>query len=532
MDNHLETGDLVSFKDVQKSEDSLGVVYGLASSSIMILPITPNTIANQNTVHVSIGDLSDGSIPKDYLISTDYILSIEKNHILEKIGRLSTQKIDELLRKMIFNITNLHYDLIHKKSQKFVPGKTYVPYSAKVYDADEMTTLMDSSLDFWLTSGRYAKKFERDFANFLGATYCSLTNSGSSANLLAVSALTSIKLGERRLSPGDEVITTACAFPTTVNPIIQNNLIPVFLDVDLDGTYNIESKKIEAAISPKTKAIFLAHTLGNPFNIDKILPIVKKYDLWLIEDNCDAVGSKYNNRFTGTFGDISTYSFYPPHHLTMGEGGALLTDDALLKRIIESFRDWGRDCWCDPGIDNTCKKRFDWQLGKLPFGYDHKYIYSHIGYNLKITDLQASIGVAQLKKLPRFIEARKKNWEFLYKKLKKYENYFILPKAMENSEPSWFGFLLTVRENAPFTRNEITKHLEDNKIATRLLFSGNIVRHPSLENAKYRIVGNLANTDFIMENSFWIGVYPGLTEDMLNHMVNVIVDFIEMKKGT
>lgn len=429
------------------------------------------------------------------------------------------------LKKEIFDLVVKYYAEKHK-TKPFVPGETYIPYAGRVYDEKEMVSLVDSALDFWLTSGRFTKQFEEEFAKFLGVKHCILTNSGSSANLLAISALTSPKLGERRLKPGDEVITAACAFPTTVNPIIQNNFIPVFLDVDV-GIYNIQAEKIEDALSEKTKAIFLAHTLGNPFDLDKVLEVCEKYSLWLIEDNCDALGSKYNGRYTGTFGHIATFSFYPAHHITMGEGGALVTNDAKLKMLIESFRDWGRDCWCEPGHDNTCGKRFGWQLGSLPYGYDHKYIYSHIGYNLKITEMQSAVGVAQLKKLPDFIKARKNNWKIIYNELKKYENYFILPKATDKSYPSWFGFLLTVKENAPFSRNEITSYLEGNKIATRLLFSGNITHHPSFENVKFRIYGNLKNTDFIMNNTFWVGVYPGLNKEMINYVIGKFDEFMK-----
>jgi len=378
------------------------------------------------------------------------------------------------LKKEIFNLVDKYYTEKHKP-KSFIPGESYIPYAGRVYDEKEIISLVDSALDFWLTAGRFAKQFEEEFAKFLGVKYCILTNSGSSANLLAISTLTSSKLGERRLKPGDEVITTACAFPTTVNPITQNNLISVFIDVDV-GTYNIQTDKIEGAISKKTKAIFLAHTLGSPFDLDEILEICKKYNLWMIEDNCDALGSKYNDKYTGTFGHISTSSFYPAHHITMGEGGALVTNDNQLKKLIKSFRDWGRDCWCEPGCDNTCGKRFGWQLGSLPFGYDHKYIYSHIGYNLKATDLQAAIGVAQLKKLPGFIKKRKENFRLLYEGLRKYEKYFILPDAAVNSDPSWFGFSLLIREGAPFNRGEIINYLEENKIATRMLFGGNLAK--------------------------------------------------------
>lgn len=432
----------------------------------------------------------------------------------------------EIRQKIFKEIAKFCKSRLSRKKTEFIPGKTLIKYAGRVYDEKELINLVDASLDFWLTAGRYAKEFEKQLAKFLGIKYCLLTNSGSSANLLAVSALTSPKLGRKRLKPEDEVITTACGFPTTLNPIIQNNLVPVFIDVEL-GTYNIDVRKIEKAITKKTKAIFVAHTLGNPVNLDKIMRIVKKYNLWFIEDNCDALGSKYKGKYTGTFGHISTYSFYPAHHITMGEGGAVLTNDPLLKRIILSFRDWGRDCWCEPGHNNTCGKRFGWQLGKLPFGYDHKYIYSHIGYNLKITDMQAAVGVAQLEKLPRFIEERKKNFAYLYNYLKRYEKYFVLPRPTKNSEPSWFGFPILVKENTSFTRSDIVSYLEKNKIATRMLFGGNLTKQPAYQNIKFRIAGDLRNTDIVMNNLFWIGVYPGITKEKLLYITNVFMRFLE-----
>jgi len=432
-------------------------------------------------------------------------------------------KIKEEIKKEIFEKVREYYLLAHKKHD-FIPGKSNINYAGRVYDEKELISLVDASLDFWLTAGRFAKQFEKEFADFLGVKHCLLTNSGSSANLLAVSALTSPTLKEKQLKPGDEVITVAAGFPTTVNPIVQNNLIPVFIDVNL-GTYNIQYDKIEDAISERTKVIFIAHTMGNPFNLDAVMEIVKKYDLWLIEDNCDALGSKYNGKYTGTFGHIATFSFYPPHHMTMGEGGALVTNDSKLKRLIESFRDWGRDCWCEPGCDNSCGKRFAWQLGELPFGYDHKYIYSHIGYNLKVTDMQAAIGVEQLRKLPAFIDTRKKNFKLLFEGLKKFERYFILPEVEKEAEPSWFGFLLTVREDAGFTKNDIVNYLEENKIATRMLFAGNIIRHPGYKNANYKVYGDMENTDRIMQDTFWIGVYPGLTDNMIDYILRTFEDF-------
>ncbi len=427
------------------------------------------------------------------------------------------------VKNEIFNKVREYYQLAHKKSD-FIPGKSNIPYAERVYDENELINLVDSALEFWLTAGRFANQFEKEFAEFLGVKHCLLTNSGSSANLLAISALTSPTLGAKQLKPGDEVITLAAGFPTTVNPIIQNSMIPVFIDVNI-GTYNIQVDKIEEAITEKTKAVFIPHTLGNPAELDKIMEIVKKYDLWFIEDNCDALGSKYKGKYTGTLGHIATFSFYPAHHITMGEGGALVTNDTRLKRLIESFRDWGRDCWCEPGCDNTCGKRFGWQLGGLPSGYDHKYIYSHIGYNLKVTDMQAAIGVEQLKKLPGFIEKRKENFRMLYEKLKKYEKWLILPEATENSEPSWFGFPLFVKEDAPFTRAEIVRYLEESKIATRMLFGGNLTKQPAYENVKYKVICSLKNTDLVMNNLFWIGVYPGITEEKLNYIIMVMNKF-------
>jgi CDP-6-deoxy-D-xylo-4-hexulose-3-dehydrase len=426
-------------------------------------------------------------------------------------------RTENVVRQEIFEKVNEFHQLREQSQEVFIPGTSHIPYAGRVYDEKELISLVDASLDFWLTTGRYAEQFEKALADFLGVKYCLLTNSGSSANLLAVSALTSPKLGEKRLKAGDEVITTACGFPSTLNPIIQNNLVPVFIDIDL-GTYNIQAEQIEAAISEKTKAVVIPHTLGNPADLDTIMKIVKKYDLWFIEDNCDALGSRYRGKYTGTFGHISTCSFYPAHHITMGEGGAVCTDDPLLKKIIASFRDWGRDCWCDPGCDNSCRKRFDWQLGDLPRGYDHKYIYSHIGYNLKATDMQAAIGVEQLKKLTGFIEKREENFQLLFRELKKYEQYLILPQNNLNSDPSWFGFPLLVKPGAPFTRDEIVHYIEDKKIATRMLFGGNLIKQPAYSDMNYRQIGSLENTDLVMDNLFWIGVYPGLTVEMIKYI--------------
>lgn len=434
------------------------------------------------------------------------------------------KKTSRQLRKEIFAKVREFYK-INKQDEKFIPAKTLVNYAGRIYDQKELISLVDASLDFWLTAGRYAAEFEVRLAGYLNIKYCALTNSGSSANLLAVSALTSPLLKSRRLNSGDEVITTACGFPTTLNPIIQNNLVPVFVDLEL-GTYNIQVEKIGSAITKRTKAIFIPHMLGNPVNVNEILRLVKKYNLWFIEDNCDSLGSKYKGAYTGTFGHISTCSFYPAHHITMGEGGAVLTDNPLLRRIMLSLRDWGRDCWCEPGYDNTCKKRFKQKFAGLPYGYDHKYVYSHIGYNLKVTDMQAAVGCAQLEKLSKFIKARKRNFTFLYNYLKKYEKYFILPQATKNSQPSWFGFPILVKESAPFARADIVKHLENNKIATRMLFGGNLIKQPAYAKMRYRVFGELKNTDLVMNNLFWIGVYPGITKEKLTYIYRTLKGFL------
>jgi len=411
-------------------------------------------------------------------------------------------------------------------AKTFVPGESPVPVSGRVFDASDVQSLIDSGLDFWLTEGRFAKQFEKEFAQFFKMRHAILVNSGSSANLLALTSLTSPVLGERQLKAGDEVITVAAGFPTTVNPIFQNGLIPVFVDVEIP-TYNIDVTQLEPALSDRTRAIMVAHTLGNPFNLAAVTEFAKQHHLWLIEDCCDAVGATYNGQPVGRFGDIATVSFYPAHHITMGEGGALLTDIPKLKKLIESFRDWGRDCWCDPGKDNTCGKRFNWQLGELPHGYDHKYTYSHIGYNLKATDMQAAVGVSQLKKLSKFIEKRRANFNYLTQRLDHLQEYFILPEATTNSNPSWFGFPIYVRPEASFTRWEAVHWLEAHKIGTRLLFAGNLTRQPAYRGQKYRSVGDLARTEEVMERVFWIGVYPGLSEPMLDYVCETLAQLCE-----
>ncbi|HZS54841.1 MAG TPA: lipopolysaccharide biosynthesis protein RfbH [Bryobacteraceae bacterium] len=425
----------------------------------------------------------------------------------------------ESLRQRILDLV-AEYHAEAFAPRPFLPGGTAVPVSGRVFDDEDLRSLVDSSLDFWLTTGRFAAQFEKQFARWFGIRTATLVNSGSSADLLAVTALTSPKLGDRRLCPGDEVITVAAGFPTTLNPIIQNGLVPVFVDENIP-TYNIDVTKLEEARSEKTRAIVIAHTLGNPFDLGAVTEFVEKHDLWLVEDCCDAVGATYRGRKVGTFGDLATVSFYPAHHITMGEGGCVLADKPLLKTIVESFRDWGRDCWCEPGKQNTCGKRFEWQLGELPCGYDHKYTYSHIGYNLKMTDMQAAVGVSQLKKLPEFIARRRANFHTLYNGLKDLEEFFILPEATPESEPSWFGFPIAVRPTAPFNRNQAIAFLESRQIATRLLFGGNLLRQPAYQGIKHRVVGSLENTDFIMNQVFWIGVYPGISIEMLDYVVDM-----------
>lgn len=407
----------------------------------------------------------------------------------------------------------------------FGPGEDPVPVSGKVLGEAELANLVDASLDAWLTTGRFNAEFERRLKEYLETGDLLTVNSGSSANLIAISTLTSPKLRDRSLKAGDEVITLAANFPTTVNPIIQNGLVPVFVDADIPS-YNVNPELIEAAVTNKAKAIFLAHTLGNPFDLDAVSKIAKKHNLWLIEDCCDALGSKYNGKFVGTFGDVATLSFYPAHHITMGEGGAVFTKSSELARIARSFRDWGRDCWCEPGTDDTCRRRFDWKLGDLPHGYDHKYIYSHAGYNLKITDMQAAIGLAQLDRLDEFTEIRKLNFDRLKSGLADLEDKFILPQATPKSDPSWFGFLITLRNGVNFTREDLLKYLNKKKIGTRLLFAGNITRQPYMKNQNFRIAGDLTNTDIIMNRTFWLGVYPGLTGDMINYTVQSVHEFI------
>ncbi len=407
----------------------------------------------------------------------------------------------------------------------FIPGESLIPVSGKVFGKEELTAAVEASLDFWLTSGPYMKKFESRFAKLVGMRHAFMVNSGSSANLLALTSLTSPKLGDRALKAGDEVLTVAAGFPTTVTPILQHGMVPVYVDVDLE-TYVANEDALEAAIGPKTKAIMMAHPLGNPFNLDLVEKLSKQHNLWVVEDSCDALGGTYRGKNVGTFGDLSTFSFYPAHHITTGEGGAVLVKKVAHKVIVESFRDWGRDCWCAPGCENTCGKRYKWQLGELPEGYDHKYIYSHIGYNLKSGDIQAAIGLAQLDRLGSFVKLRKRNWQYLLEGLKDLEEFLMLPRATEHSDPSWFGFLLTVRQGALKTRNEIVQELNEKKIGTRLLFGGNLLRQPAFAGTPRRVHGELINTDIVMNDTFWIGVWPGLTIPMLDFMIESLTEIL------
>ena len=441
--------------------------------------------------------------------------------------------LEAILRQEVIAAAKKYYEYKFGNKVTFSPGDR-INYAGRVFDEKEMTNLIDSSLDFWLTSGRYTQAFEKQLSEYLQIKYCSVVNSGSSANLLAFSALTSTQLGERRILPGDEVITIAAAFPTTVTPIIQYGAIPVFVDIDLP-TYNIDCPMLEEALTNRTKAVMIAHTLGNPFNVQYVKDFCDRNRLWLIEDNCDALGARYfyngEWKFTGTIGDIGTSSFYPPHHITMGEGGAVYTHSPLLKRLVDSFRDWGRDCWCPSGQDNTCKNRFNTQSGELPTGYDHKYVYSHFGYNLKATDMQAAIGCAQLEKLPAFVEKRNQNWQTLRAQLNDLSNVFILPQPTPDSQPSWFGFMLTVHENANFNRDEIVQYLESKGIQTRMLFAGNLIKHPCFDEIRkerkgYRVIGDLKNTDTVMNQAFWIGVFPGLTNLMISYIIEQIKGFV------
>lgn len=476
---------------------------------------------SEENVVVATEDLCEGELEETVVFTCGKQTVVSQNSLTVILGRLSRQKLETILRHIQRRQTKSFYRAIHLSK----PKQDLVHYAGRVYDDEEISNLVDSSLDFFLTAGRYSEEFEAEFADLLGVSDALLVNSGSSANLIAVCALTSHKLGDRRLKAGDEVITVAAAFPTTVAPLVQNGLVPVFVDVNM-GDYTAIPDRVAEAIGPKTRAIMMAHTLGVPFNLDIVMNLVKKHDLWLIEDNCDALGSTYRGQLTGTFGHIATHSFYPAHHITMGEGGCVVTDDENLAQIARSFRDWGRDCYCAGGESDTCGKRFTQQFGTLPYGYDHKYVYSHIGYNLKVTDMQAAIGCAQLKKLRGFTQRRKENFSRLLDILKPYEDRIILPCGTEHADPSWFAFVITVREDCGLSRTDLTQYLSRNRIETRNLFSGNLLAHPAFQDIEHRVVGNLTNTDRIMNDTFFIGVYPGLMQDQLEYMGDVFARFM------
>jgi len=491
--------------------------------------ITTKPYANIDSIELRNTDFVEGEIlPRSSHLCVNKNILLHQGTVLGEVAALNDCCMKKVARLLVMNALPLSILLEHQQEKKFIPGDSVVPVSGKVIGTPEIQNMVDASLDAWLTTGRFNDAFEKRLKQFLGVKHVLTVNSGSSANLVAFSALTSPKLGKRAIKPGDEVIAVAAGFPTTVNPVIQHGCIPVFVDVDIP-TYNIDPAKIEAAISDKTKAIMIAHTLGNPFDLKTVREIADKYHLWLIEDCCDALGSTYDGKMVGTFGDIATLSFYPAHHITTGEGGAVFTNSGKLKLILESVRDWGRDCFCAPGKDDTCGKRFCWKLGDLPEGYDHKYVYSHIGYNLKISDMQAAVGLAQMDRLEGFIEARKQNFAYLKDALAPLGNYLILPEATKNSEPSWFGFPVTIRDDAPFARVELLKYLDEKNIGTRLLFAGNLTKQPYFNTVDYRISGELKHTDTIMNQTFWLGVYPGLSHAMLDCVVDTIGSFIRVK---
>jgi CDP-6-deoxy-D-xylo-4-hexulose-3-dehydrase len=531
---------LVKFEYTDKSGWKVrpGLITGEYLNDYQVTFITKEVdkYKHENTsIIINSNDLAAGKLKKKSIVRTHKTFWIEKRQC-KRVGMLKTEVTDKILRFNEKYFVRNYYNFAHKQNP-FVPGKSSINYAGRVYDEKEIQAAVDASLDFWLTEGRFARQFQTELAAMIGVKHALLVNSGSSANLLALSALTSHLLKDRQLKPGDEVITVAAGFPTTLNPIIQNGLVPVFVDVDIP-TYNIDVNQIEEAIGPKTKALFIAHTLGNPFDIDSVLALCQKHNLWLIEDNCDALGSTYNPKlktqnskpqYTGSFGHLATHSFYPAHHITLGEGGAVATSDKTLFRIVRSLKDWGRDCYCGPGENNACGKRFSKQYGALPYGYDHKYVYSHIGYNLKATDIQAAIGVEQLKKLNKFCEARRNNFDLWKEGFKKYEDLFILPEATKGSDPAWFAFPVTVEETADFTRTELTNHLSENMIETRNLFGGNLLRQPAYLNIKHRKIGDLKNTDRIMNDTFFLGTFPGIGKEQIEYTMSVIEKFVRAR---
>lgn len=508
-----------------KARPALALNAPDTNGDVRFLFITTTPVSDlERGYALNVIDYAGLPLPFPSFLRLDKTFLLHESMVLKPLTRLSDAALAIVFRRLIAAEIPRFAALEHA-SRPFEPGITPIPPSGKALDAAELKLMVEASLDGWLTTGRFNDEFERRLAGFIGVQHLITVNSGSSANLVAFNTLTSPKLGERAIKPGDEVISVAAGFPTTVNPVLQFGAVPVFVDVEL-GTYNIDASRVEEAISPKTRAIMLAHTLGNPYNLEVITGLCKKYNLWLVEDCCDALGSTYKGQWVGTFGDIGTLSFYPAHHITMGEGGAVFTNNPQLKQIAESFRDWGRDCYCAPGRDNTCGKRFGWKLGNLPDGYDHKYTYSHAGYNLKITDMQAACGLAQLDKAPRFIQARKDHFAFLKERLSGCEEFLILPEATPHSDPSWFGFPLTLRPEAGVTRVDLLRYLDQYKIGTRLLFAGNLTRQPYFQGRRYRVSGDLVNTDRVMQDTFWIGVYPGLTEAVLDFAVGKIETFL------
>ena len=487
--------------------------------------ITKKKYSNRNQVILNQKDYKSEPLPIVSYIQLDKTVLLHLEIIIKQLSELTDAMMLRLQRQLVTYETEI-YQNDRFIPEPFIPGKSRVNYAGRVFDEKEMINAVNASLDFWLTEGRYSEQFSEKIAEFLGVEHVLLTNSGSSANLLAFSALTSEKLGDKRLKPGDEVISVAAGFPATVTPIIQYGLVPVFVDVEIPS-YNIDIEMMYKAVTPKTRCIFIAHTLGNPFNIDAVMQLAKEHDLWVIEDNCDAFGSTYNGKKTGTFGHLSTISFYPAHHITTGEGGAICTNDPQLAQLVRAFRDWGRDCYCAGGENNTCGKRFSQQFGDLPLGFDHKYVYSEIGYNLKMTDIQAAIGAAQIDKLPEFCDRRKENFKEWIRIFSKYPDYFILPQATEGADPAWFAFIVTLKEGIPFTRDEITQHLNTNLIETRNLFAGNITKQPGFINQKWRISAHLKNTDYIMNNTFFLGTYPGITNEMFEYVEGVLDSFLQ-----
>ena len=521
------------------AEGAHSLVLGRAKHCLVVEKPGTDGVADAIVFHVG-AEAGGGMVPIELADGVAGAAAVDRTYPLsaqalgEPVGELTRHAMERVTRALVARSVSRHYPFGHPE-RDFVPGQSPVPVSGRVYGEAEIGSLMDATLDFWLTTGRFNDAFEKRFGEFLGMEHVLTTNSGSSANLLAVTALTSPKLGERALRPGDEIVTVAAGFPTTVNPIIQNGMVPVFCDVS-PPTCNILPEELEKALSPKTRAVILAHTLGNPFDLGVVVDFCRKHDLWLVEDCCDALGAQYldgdgNWQNVGTFGDIATFSFYPAHHITMGEGGAVATNSGKLKKLIESFRDWGRDCWCPPGCDNTCGCRYEWKLGELPRGYDHKYVYSHIGYNLKISDMQAAVALAQMDRLEGFIRTRRENFSVLTEGFDDMSDVFILPEATRNSAPSWFGYPLTLRPESGIDREALLRHLEKARIGTRLLFGGNLAKQPYMRDVKHRQVGDLAGTDVIMRRTFWIGVYPGLTRPMLEYVVNTVREFVRGSQG-